>query len=177
MIANMDIQYGCIFFSGFVDKKNDFVFFECGFRMEGAHQYNYIEEKGLFNFLDLFIYHSLLGRTDDMKRGRCENKELKCAVVNIYAKEGILSNISGIEEIASMDDCCLVLTHGRIGQKCEMDKAILSKIAMFSFCNESAERIMEDIKKGYKLFSSVDENGENMIYDYIDANQIKNWWE
>ncbi|MBN1069258.1 hypothetical protein DVW02_14880 [Clostridium botulinum] len=177
MIANMHIQYGCIFFSGFVDQNNKFVFFECGFRMEGAHQYNYVEKKGLFNFLDLFIYHSLLGRTDGMKRGICENKKLKCAVVNIYAKDGVLSKVSGIEEIASMDDCCLTLIHGRIGQKCEMDKAILSKIAMFSFCNESAEKIMKDVKKGYKLFSSIDQNGKDMIYDYIDTEQIIKWWK
>lgn len=177
MIANMKIKYGCIFFSGFVDKNNEFVFFECGFRMEGAHQYNYVEKKGLFNFLDLFIYYSLLGDTSNIKRGICENKKLKCAVINIYAKDGVLSKVSGIDKITNMDDCCLTLTHGYIGQRCEMDKAILSKIAMFSFCNESSEKIIKDIKKAYKLFSALDENGENMVYDYIDTDKIADWWK
>lgn len=41
MIRGMKIEYGCIFFSGFIDKNHNFVFFECGYRLEGAHQYYY----------------------------------------------------------------------------------------------------------------------------------------
>ena len=39
MIKSMGITYGCIFFSGFIDKKQNYKFFECGFRLEGAHQF------------------------------------------------------------------------------------------------------------------------------------------
>lgn len=38
MIRGMKIENGCIFFSGFIDKNQNFVFFECGYRLEGAHQ-------------------------------------------------------------------------------------------------------------------------------------------
>ena len=58
MIQEMKIQYGCIFFSGFVNPDHTFTFFECGFRLEGAHQYEYVKRRGLYNFNDLFIFHS-----------------------------------------------------------------------------------------------------------------------
>ena len=46
MIHGMNIKYGCVFFSGFVDENNEFVFFECGYRLEGAHQYYYSQKRG-----------------------------------------------------------------------------------------------------------------------------------
>ena len=177
MIAGMGIKYGCIFFSGFVDHNQDFVFFECGFRLEGGHQYEYVSRKGPMNFLDVFIWHALTGSTEGMPRNPEPNPNLKCVTINLYAKAGVVAAIHGVEEIAKRKNCSLALVSGRIGQKCSDDRAILPKIAMFSFCSESTEEIKEDLDVAYQLFSVVDQDGNDMVYDRIDTSVVPQWWE
>lgn len=176
MIEGMGIKHGCIFFSGFVDENEDFVFFECGFRLEGGHQYEYVYRRGYMNFMDLFISQALTGNTEHVRNNPPVNPDLKCVTINLYAKKGTISEINGMDEIAAMEDCSLAMTRARIGQKCNDDKAILIKIGMFSFCNESPKALREDVEKAYELFSVLDENGNDMLYDQIDTSLIETWW-
>lgn len=177
MIQNMNIQYGCIFFSGFFDENQTFTFFECGFRMEGAHQYNYVQKRGLFHFLDLFIWHALTGHTDAMERGQGVDEAMKCAVINFYAKEGKIREINGVEEIRRMEQCQLALVHGRIGQECRETSAILPKVAVFVLCDSSPQRLTEAAAFVYEKFALIGENGEDLIFDRMDVSQIVNWWD
>ena len=176
MIQSMGIRYGCIFFSGFVSPEGEFAFFECGFRLEGAHQYYYTERKGPFNFLDLFILHALTGSTENMAR-KPENTELKCAVVNFYAKAGVIGKITGAEEIARQEDCCLILVHGRPGERCQGERAILKKAAAVCFANEDPYALKQDVDEGYRTLQVLDENGADMVFDRIDTKKILSWWD
>ena len=175
MIQGMGIQYGCIFFSGFIDKDQEFVFFECGFRLEGAHQAYYVQKKGPVNFLDTFIQHALYGSTDGVERTPV-NEKMKCVTVNVFAKTGTIAKIEGPSEIAQMQDCTLSLLHGRIGQKCTDNSAILSKIYVFAFSSESVEELKLDVEKAYAKLKITDEHGKDMIYDRMDPEEILTWW-
>lgn len=177
MIKGMGIKYGCIIFSAFVNEYQDFVFFECGFRLDGSHQDEYAGRRGPVNLLDVFIGHALSGVTNSIEKHYYRNPNLKCVTINFYAKKGIITEISGYEEIIKMEDCTLGLVYGRIGQVCTDDKAILSQIALFSFCNESPEKLADDIEEAYKIFKTRDENGQDMIFDRIDSSLIRSWWD
>lgn len=176
MIKDMGITYGSIFFSGFIDDEGNYTFFECGFRLGGGHDSEYVYRRGLMNFLDVFIFHALLGSTEDVERNEPFNPKLKLATINFYAKSGTVSEISGVDEIRSMTDCTHVQINSYVGQECTSDKAILRKIGMCSFANEDSREIAEDIKKAYAAIVVKDENGEDMIYDRIDTDIIVNWW-
>ena len=175
MIRGMGIKNGCIFFSGFVNSQDEFSFFECGFRLEGGHQDNYVELKGPYNFLDLFISHALFGNVRSVVRKDINNK-LKCVTVNFYSKSGVIGSISGANEIANMKDCTFANVSCSVGQECADDKAILSKAAMFSFVNEDPYVLKDDVDRCYQLFELSDINGNDMVYDRIDTNVITGWW-
>ncbi len=175
MIQAMEIEYGCIFFSGFLLETGETAFFECGFRLEGGHQYNYVEQKGPYNYLDLFIFHALSGTTEGLRKTPL-NESLYAVSINLYAKSGIITDIRGVEEIAKMPDCCLVNIQARIGQKCTEEQAILQKIGMFQFVNASPKQLAKDVEKAYSLFGVFDETGRDMLYDRIDPSAIENWW-
>lgn len=177
MIKDMGIKYGCIFFSGFIDKDKDYKFFECGFRLEGAHQYNYTYSRGLVNFLDVFIAHALTGNIDCVIPNDTLNEELKLAIINIYAKAGKIGQINGIDDIEKMKDCSLTMIKANIGDLCEDNVAILNKVAMFEFNNESADSLSKDVEQAYKTFQLLDEFGNDMVYDRVDVDLIKDWWE
>lgn len=176
MLAGLGIKNGYIFISGFVDG-DDIVFFETGFRLCGGHLYEYLERKGMINNLDIFILHALTGSTKSLKKDTFVNESLKCVNLNIYAKSGIVNEVYGSEEIGEMGDNALNILWARQGQKCDDSKAILSKMAMFYFCNEDAKILQEDCNKAYQLFSVNDIEKKDMIYDRIDTSVIGNWWK
>ena len=175
MIRNMGIQNGCIFFSGFVNAEKEFVWFECGFRLWGEHEYKYVERRGMCNYLDIFIVHALTGNTRTVVRTQ-GNPKLKSAAINFYSKAGTLNEISGIDEIRKMEDCYLSIVSGRIGSKYTDDCAILTKLALVGFCNESEECLRDDVAEAYRLFSAVDVDGRDMVYDRINPDMITTWW-
>ena len=177
MIRKMGIRNGYIFFSGFANEKNEFVFFECGFRLCGGHYYDYFYQIGAYQTLDLFIYHALTGSTALLKRAVNPNPALKCATLNVYSKAGTIARIDGMEEVAQMPNCLMALTQARIGQECRDDTAILSKIAIIHFCSENAKELAEDTEKMYRLMAATDEAGEDLIYDRVDSESILHWWD
>lgn len=176
MILNMGIQNGYIFFSGFV-RKNNFVFFETGFRLSGGHMYRYIEAKENYDIQDLFIYHALYGNTNKFRFSSNEEEDLKAVVLNFYAKEGVISEIKGIHLIEQMKDWGYTLLQGKIGQKCEQDKAILSKIAMFHMYNILPEKLAEDVKKVNEVFGVYNSSEDDLVYDRMSEELIASWWE
>ena len=177
MIRGMGIRFGCIFFSGFLLPDGELVFFECGFRMEGAHQYEYVSRRGIVNFLDEFIVHAMTGNVEVLKEKGPFNPKLKSVAINLYAKKGIIGTISGMEKIASMKNCSLTIISGRIGQNCDDEKAILDKVGMFAFCSEDPGELKENVDEAYKVLSVLDEEGNDMLYDRIDTSLIETWWD
>ena len=175
MIRGMGVTNGCIFFSGFVGPDEEFSFFECGFRLEGGHQDEYVSRRGPYNFLDLFIYHALFGDVRSVERGEVDDR-LKCVTVNFYAKAGTIGAISGMKEIAKIPDCTLAQVSGLVGQVCKDDRAILSKVAMASFASEDPKALKADVDECYRLFELRDANGRDMVYDRIDTGAITSWW-
>ena len=177
MIAHMGIQYGTLFFSGFANRDDEFVMFEVGFRLDGGYLQDYYVKKGFANCMDIYIHHALLGNTKGLERGTDLHPELKCANVNLYATHGTISEISGFDRVAQMPNCAFALIKSRIGQSCEDDKAILSKIGMYYFCSESADDLAADVEKAYTYISVLDENGNDMIYDRFDPKYVRDNWK
>ena len=179
MIKDLGIIDGYIFFSGFAINENDgikFVFFETGFRLSGGHMYNYIIKKDMINILDVFIVHALTGSTHLLTYSSDKYPELKCAVVNYYAKDGVISETKGLDDIRSMKDCSFILQLGNKGQACDTKHAILFKNTMIHFCNDSPIELAKDVESANEKYSIVDENNVDMVYDRIDSKIIENWW-
>lgn len=177
MIAHMGIKDGYIFFSGFADKNSNFAFFECGFRLCGGHLYNYFPLMGFHNNLDIFILHALTGSSKEAKKQSCNNPNLKCVTVNLYAKAGVVKSIEGWEKIKLMPDCKFALQYAHIGQECTDNKAILTKLGMAYFCSDSIEKLERDVREMYTYFSAKDEKDNDMVYDRIESGYITKWWQ
>lgn len=176
MIRNLGIKDGYLFISGF-EEKGQLSFFEAGFRLGGEHLYNYHELLGHINSLDLLIYHALIGSTAMLKRPCEGNSDLKCMNINVYANKGVVKSIEGMDEIAAMENCRFTLITGQIGQECDDDQAILTKMGMFYFCHTDAKVLMKDTEKAYSLLKITDTNGNDMIHDRIDTSAIEGLWE
>ena len=175
MLKGIGITNGYIFISGFV-QNNEVAFFEAGFRLCGGHLYEYLEKKGMINNLDLFIFHALTGHVD-LHVANCIDENLKCVNLNFYAKKGVVGEVKGQEKIHEIADNDVNIVWARKGQICDDSKAILTKMAMFYFCNDNAEILQDDCQRAYSLFEVKDSQGNDMIYDRIDTELIESWWE
>lgn len=178
MIADMNITDGYIFFSGFAipGEKTEFVFFESGFRLSGGHLYSYIRRKGNSDIQDIFITHALLGRTDGISFDETKGADLKCLMVNYYASKGVIENFDCVEDIKKMPDCTLAIQMAQKGTECHDDQAILKKLAMFHFCNESVEVLKQDLMQANSLMKVTDPSGKDMVYDRIDSDLLDDAW-
>lgn len=112
-----------------------------------------------------------------MPRAEHAQPQLKCAVVNIYASNGIIGKIEGLTEIEGMEDCRFSQLKGVEGQKCSADLAILSKIAMFYFCAKEGGRLAEDVARAYERFQVTSTEGRDMVYDRMEIGTIETWWD
>lgn len=175
MIADMGIKHGYIFFSGF-SNGTDFVFFECGFRLSGGHIYTFTETAGTDSVEELFIYHALTGETKGFQFENYTRPDLKAVVLNMYAKAGTLARMDGIEQIKAMDTCGYAAYMSPIGQECREDTAILTKLAMFHFYDEDPNVLSGEAKKAYSYFVAEDTAGNDMVFDRMDTDMIKSWW-
>ena len=139
--------------------------------------YRYMIKRGIVNLLDLFIIHALTGSTQLLEWNKETEPGLKCAMVNYYAADGIVSGIWGLDEIAQMEDCNFLIQMGRIGEKCDTERAILTKMAMVHFCNHSAEALAKDIAYANNTYSVKDENGMDMVYNRINPSIVAEHWK
>ena len=179
MIKDLKIHDGYIFFSGFAIEKEgevDFVFFETGFRLSGEHMHRYISALGIVNVLDIFIVHALTGSTELVEWRKEEDTGLKCVTVNYYAANGTVSSFEGTDSITKMKDCIFFIQYGKTGEKCDTEKAILSKMSMFHFCNHSPSALAHDVETANKTYEIKDESGHDMIYDRMNPMVIADWW-
>lgn len=176
MIEGMGIKNGTIFFSGFVDKNGDFSFFECGFRLWGEQEFTYDYYLGNVNYLDIYIYHALLGTTAGIDKNEDGNINLKGIALNLYVKGGVIACINGLNEISQMDDCYLCIVDSYIGQECTFNNAILTKAGLVGFANTDPYILKENVMNAYSIISILNCEHIDMLYDRINVDLIENWW-
>lgn len=176
MIVGTGIKNGFIFFSGFVTN-GDFVFFETGFRLSGSHMYRYCCKMNYPDYQDIFIWHALTGKSTWFESGAVpKDPSVKGLVMNFYATRGTLTSISGIEEIKQLDTCGFVISGCKTGTECRDDRAILTKLLMVHLYSHDALKLAEDAEKVNALYQAKDENGNDMVYDRMCRETVRNSW-
>ncbi len=173
----MGIKDGTIFFSGFASKEGEFSFFECGFRLWGEQEFNYDYLQNGINYLDLYIYHALLGSTVDIPRNTELITDLKGVEINLYVKGGVIGLIDGLDKIQNHKDCTLSIQYGYVGRSCLFENTILTNAGLVGFASKEPRNLKKDIELLYQTVVIKDQNGADMIYDHVDSGLALEWWE
>ena len=177
LIKGIGVKNGTIFFSGFVNNKGQFSFFECGFRLWGEQEFNYDYKKVGINYLDAYLYHVFNGNSNGILFNPNPTPTLKGVSLNLYVTGGTIAKLQGVKELDDNKDCFLCLVDSYVGQKCTFDNAILTKAGLVGFANEDPREQKKDIDEAYESIVIEDENGKNMLYERLDTQRIIDWWE
>lgn len=155
MIRGIGVQNGTIFFSGFVNDKGEFRFFECGFRLWGEQEFEYDFKKVGINYLDVYLYHAFYGHAHGITLNDNPSSKLKGVSLNLYVIGGTISKLQGIQELAGNKDCFLSLVDSYVGQKCTFENAILTKAGLVGFGNEEPSQLKRDVDNAYWSYVKI----------------------
>ena len=171
MASALGMRDGFLFVSGFRTGEA-IVVFECGFRLSGGHVWRYFSVDGTPDVRELLIRHALSGScgVSDFSSPRSGIHGL---IMNFYARKGTLYRMCGLEEISSLEGCGFVLQTCAVGTECCDDKAILKKLAMVHLYGRDKRRLIDKAQEVNRLFTAVDENGRDMVYDRMSRNTLE----
>lgn len=165
LIHNLNIKDGLIAFQSFI-KGNDAIPFDPTYRLDGTMAYHLIEKQNNINVLKMLIEKSITG-----KMGNDEEISIKetpyfnnpSFELPILLKNGIISEIIGIEDIKKMEDVIYVYQGHSVGERFDK-KADFSQILCRIQINVKNDiQLKEDIDKIYSVLKVYDENGNDMI--------------
>ena len=176
MIKDMGIQNGTIFIEGCVDKEK-FYFWEAGFRLCGAEQDILPTYINKVNIKKMLICHALTGKMDDKDNMALEDpyfKNKKACNGIIFLNKGMVTKISGVDEIKKLDGVINFSQLKSVNDKItDKDIGTLNQsFARFHIVADSIEELKELIYKILNKIIVLDENGNNMILNTFDENTL-----
>jgi biotin carboxylase len=177
LIKSTSVLNGVLNIQFFVDKDKNFYAYDPGFRLQGEAPHIYLNSINDFDNRSMLINFALTSNSNEPNIKIKNDPFFKGKIAStiwILLKQGKISNISGLDEIKNQSCIIEVIQRFKVGEIVETDmlgteRQVFARI--YSVVNDKfeQEKIYNTIKHQLKI---VDENGENMILDYMDINKI-----
>jgi biotin carboxylase len=171
MLNSMNVVNGILQINAFVVNE-EFFFYDPGFRLQGEAQHHILSYVNGFDHLEMLIKFALTGRMWEGSFSMSNDPYLRgknAASVWILLREGKISRIEGMDKILA--DTSVVYNGQRMFEESEItEKMIGTEGQVFSriyvVC-ENKEKLIDKVKMITKTLIIRDNNGENMILDYL----------
>jgi biotin carboxylase len=177
LIKSTSVLNGVLNIQFFVDKDKKFFAYDPGFRLQGEAPHIYLNTINDFDNRSMLINFALTSNSNEPNIKIKNDPFFKGKIAStiwILLKQGKISNISGIDDIKNQSCIIEVIQRFKVGEIVETDmlgteRQVFARI--YSVVNDKfeQEKIYNIIIHQLKI---VDENGENMILDYMDINKI-----
>jgi biotin carboxylase len=174
LIKNIGIKNGPMSFDGFFDGEK-FRFFDPSFRMGGAQDWRIVEAISGVNISDLLTNFALTGKMGDCQSIRVvDNKFIEKASAMLYflVREGQIKKIRGLNEALKVKSVIgYHMSHNEgdiVSQRGTSDHVVIR----FLLVSNNNKRLKDDILKIQKLFSVIDDKGDDMLLPNFNVNLI-----
>ena len=166
MFENEGFTNGPIWIEAFYDGSERFVFNEMGYRFGGSLTYHPVNFFFNINQLDLFIQASFgTNKTEDVRRN---NTFRKYCILPIHIKAGIISKISGIEEVCDRSDVEAFVNVHHLGDEIMEWGSAQQVFAYLHVTFEDVLSLRNSLMDIVSKIKVLDENGENMLFTLFD---------
>lgn len=174
--ADLGLKNGTIFIEGAVNKE-EFCFWECGYRLCGAQQGIITGYVNGADVEEMLIRYALTGKMADEDVTKLEDPYLRGKVaVNllIFAKVGEIREVEGIEEVKGLKGVInYTALIGKTAVISKEDEGTLNQsVARLHLVADSREEMADLIDKIYATLRLTDENGENALINTSDRDFI-----
>lgn len=175
MFKSIGMANGTLFLQGCVDNGTCY-FYEMGYRLNGAKQYQILNELCGFNPMQMIINYSLTGKMDEQSIAHKVNPLLPktCCTLSVLARPGHIGRYIGLDEISKFDEIVAITQWYHDGDTIAPEalgtqKQIAVRITLEA---ENTEKLAQAINRVYSVLDVVDDKGESMLLEQFDTARL-----
>lgn len=177
MLKNMGATDGTIFLQG-IAKKDKMVFFECGYRINGACDYRHIEKENGINYLKMMIAHSVTGEMQGYDLSMDNPMFSKYVLTfNMWAHAGKIGYQEGIEDILKLENVSFAEYMHDIGDSLVDNNTLSQRVFRAIIIDSDVNKIKNTIKVIQEKVSIKDVNDNNMLYKPFEICRLDEYGE
>lgn len=172
MFKAIDLQNGTLFIQGFGDDEKC-MFYEMGYRFNGAKQYNILKDANGFSTMEMIVNLSLTGSMGGPDIRKCADPDFEniYCTLSILGKLGKVDKVIGIEELEKIPEVMDVspwyfggeeITEKLLGTQ----RQILCRVTLKT---KDRKSMAAAIDKVYEIFDVLSDSGESMLMEGFDT--------
>lgn len=174
MFSSIGMTDGTLFMQG-INYEDHIHFYEMGYRLNGAKQYQIIQQECGINPMESIVNHSLtgkMGKGDEYKQIDPEFNSFYCTL-SILVHPGKIERYVGLERLESFEDLNITvwLKPGDILESSALgtQKQIAFRVTIKA---DTLNVLAERINEVYETIDIYNSDGQSMIFGFFDTNQL-----
>lgn len=175
VFSDLGLKDGMITLQGFVDEKEDFFFYEAGYRLGGSQSYIFTDKINQSNTLHYMINYALSGKMADYSIADRDNPYITTPCCNLYIalKPGTITVLDGVDAVRALPGVLNVTELSGVGTKIERTGSLNQVCMRMHLIGENKEILADTVSNVYKHLKILDENGQDMILEKFDLREYK----
>lgn len=176
MFRSIGMKNGTLFLQGCMEDGLCY-FYEMGYRINGAKQYQLLERFCGYNPMEMIVNYSLTGKMEEQSVEAKVDPFLKgtsCCTLSILARPAKVARIIGLDEISAFPETVAVTKWYDEGQEITQEaEGTQKQIAMrVTLAANSTEELAEVINRVYKTLDIQDDAGESILLEQFDTAEL-----
>ena len=168
MFKGLGIRNGLVMMQGFI-KDGQFYFYESGLRMGGEQFYLFADAINGINALDMMLEFSVTGK---MTCGNAKEQDdphftKSCSNYYITLRPGVITSISGLEEVEAMPQVLQVSTFKKIGDEIGATNSLDRVIYRLHVMDDTPEAHARTLEKISRTLRICDQDGNEMQVEHL----------
>lgn len=174
LLKNMGLKNGVISLQGFAQPDGSIVFFELGFRLGGTNSYHYTEYYNHVSHLKMLISYSLTGNMhpEELKKEDASFKGCYGCTFTLLSRDGVIGFMDGKEKVDELPNVLHTCFYHKVGTTIINNGSQFSKTFRAYIVGKTIQEIRDTIRYIQDVIVVNNTEGENMLYDKFDVNQL-----
>lgn len=152
-----------------VMRNNDFYVFEMQFRLGGMRHYTFVQAENDIDTLEMHIRFALTGKFEGYDLSKCNNpyfKKTYCSL-NILLKDGIITEVEGLEVLDTLPAVKSYLPMHQIGDKVELSGTVFQIFMKVSIVVDNYDDLLNVLNMIQSTIRVKDEHGKSMMLKIV----------
>ena len=164
-MTSLHVENGSCMFQGIIDHEIPYIM-DTAFRVSGGLDFKVVRREKNVDLIEAHILYSLANRFGNDFSSLEEPYKRAYAIVCIGLRNGIISNIEGLDEIRNKPFVFDLFQHYKIGHRVTTS-GLFSQTGLRIFLTDnSREELLDDVREIISILRIQDEQGNSMLLDY-----------
>lgn len=167
VFKNLNLKDGMITLQSFVDKEENFYFYEAGYRLGGSQSYIFTDYLNKSNTLQYMVNYALTGKMADFSIAERDNPFITVPCVNLYIalKPGKITVFDGVDEVRKIPGVLNVTELFGLGETVERTGSLNQVCIRMHVVGENKGKVNKTLTSVYETLRILDEDGNDMILE------------